>query len=372
MRKGSLVALALLVMLFFAWSGLGEDGYPKKITDSAGREVELEMPVERIIVQNGGAARALMALGAAEKVVGVADFIPKNPELYPLLKDKQVVGTWKSFDYELVGEIAKRGDTITPDIIVLCYYYKGMSFSIDSFEKGFAPFENITLIALDFTNPENITDSLYKLGVILGEEEKARKINEWRQEKIELVKSAVDGQPKPRVYIESGASKGLGELTAFGPDSGVGTLVKIAGGHNIAGALEEVFPKVSWEWVVSQNPDAILIWYSADSVGWEPAPSEDTVQLQRKLNEIIDRPGGGSISAVNSDRIHLCHSMILSGLENVVGLTYIAKLLHPDADLDPHEVWEEYTRIMGLDLPENRIFVYPPEEEQDSRVQSTD
>ncbi|MDM7935298.1 MAG: ABC transporter substrate-binding protein [Methanothrix sp.] len=227
-------------------------------------------------------------------------------------------------------------------------------------------------MALDFTNPENITDSLYKLGVILGEEEKARKINEWRKEKIELVKSAVDGQPKPRVYIESGASKGLGELTAFGPDSGVGTLVKIAGGHNIAGALEEVFPKVSWEWVVSQNPDAILIWYSADSVGWEPAPSEDTVQLQRKLNEIIDRPGGGSISAVNSDRIHLCHSMILSGLENVVGLTYIAKLLHPDADLDPHEVWEEYTRIMGLDLPENRIFVYPPVEEQDSRVQSTD
>lgn len=351
--------LATLIAIIFISIALANEGYPKKITDSAGREVEIKMPVERIIVQNGGAARALMALGAADKVVGVADFIPKNPELYPLLKDKQVVGTWKSFDYELVGEIAKRGDTIPPDIIVLCYYYKGMSFSIDSFEKGFAPFENITLIALDFTNPENITDSLYKLGVILGKEEKAREINEWRQKQIELVKSAAEGQPKPRVYIESGASKGLGELTAFGPESGVGTLVKIAGGHNIAGSLKEVFPKVSWEWVVSQNPDVILVWYSADSVGWEPVPSGDTVALERKLNEVLDRPGAASISAVKADRVYLCHSTILSGLENVVGLTYIAKLLHPDADLDPHETWEEYQKITGLDYPDDRIFVYP-------------
>ncbi|MEN3036556.1 MAG: ABC transporter substrate-binding protein [Candidatus Methanosuratincola petrocarbonis] len=350
--------IALLVCIFVS-NALGDEGYPKKIIDSAGREVEIKMPVERIIVQNGGAARAVMALGAADKVVGVADFIPKNPELYPQLKDKQVVGTWKSFDYELVGEMAKRGDTIVPDIVVLCYYYRGMSFSIDSFEKGFAPFENITLVALDFTNPENITDSMYKLGVILGEEEKATEINEWREKQIELVKSVVDGLPKPRVYIESGASKGLGELTAFGPESGLGTLVKIAGGYNIAESLEEVFPKVSWEWVVSQNPDAILVWYSADSVGWNLAPSKDTVELERKLNEILDRPGGASISAVSADRVYLCHSVVLSGLENVVGLAYIAKLLHPDADLNPNEIWEEYQRITGLDYPDDRIFVYP-------------
>ncbi|ABK14227.1 MAG: ABC transporter substrate-binding protein [Methanothrix sp.] len=358
MKLKSVLQVALLACILVS-TAHADEGYPRTIIDSAGREVEIKMPVERIIVQNGGAARALMALDAADKVVGVADFIPKNPELYPLLTDKQVVGTWKSFDYELVGEIAKRGDTITPDIIVLCYYYKGMSFSIDSFEKGFAPFENITLIALDFTNPENLTDSLYKLGVILGKEEKAREINEWRQKQIELVKSAVEGQPMPRVYIESGASKGLGELTAFGPESGMGTLVKIAGGDNIAGSLGEVFPKVSWEWVVSQNPDVILVWYSADSVGWEPSPSEDTVELERKLNEVLDRPGGASISAVNAERVFLCHSMMLSGLENVVGLAYIAKLLHPDADLDPHEIWEEYQRITGLDYPDDRIFVYP-------------
>ncbi|HOK58910.1 MAG TPA: ABC transporter substrate-binding protein [Methanothrix sp.] len=353
------VLMAALLVCVLVSTAPGDDVYPKKITDSSGREIEIKMPVERIIVQNGGAARAVMALGAADKVVGVADFIPKNPELYPSLKDKQVVGTWKSFDYELVGEIAKRGDTIVPDIVVLCYYYKGMSFSIDTFEKGFAPFKNITLVALDFTNPENITDSLYKLGVILGKEEKAREINEWRQKQIELIKSAVEGQPKPRVYIESGASKGLGELTAFGPDSGAGTLLKLAGGNTIAEPLKDVFPKVSWEWVVSQNPDVILVWYSADSLGWKPAPSGDTVKLEQKLNEILDRPGATSVGAVNAHRVYLCHSMILSGLENILGLSYMAKLLHPDADLDPTEVWNEYQRVTGLDYPDDRIFVYP-------------
>lgn len=117
MKLKSVLLIALLACILVS-TAHADEGYPRTIIDSAGREVEIKMPVERIIVQNGGAARALMALDAADKVVGVADFIPKNPELYPLLKDKQVVGTWKSFDYELVGEIAKRGDTITPDIIV--------------------------------------------------------------------------------------------------------------------------------------------------------------------------------------------------------------------------------------------------------------
>ncbi|OPY50466.1 MAG: Cobalamin-binding protein precursor [Methanosaeta sp. PtaU1.Bin060] len=361
MVKKMLFCLIMLAYIITTCGVFALDDYPKKIVDSAGREVEIKMPVERIIVQNGGAARALAALGAADKVIGVADFISKNPELYPLLKDRQVVGTWKSFDYELIGGIATKDDsnTIVPNIIVLCYYYNGMSFSIDSFEKGFAPFKNITLIALDFTNPDNITDSMHKLGSILDKEDTANEFIRWREEKMSQIESTVKGLPKPNVYIESSASKALGELTTFGPDSGFGIMVRRSGGYDIATPLKEGFPKVTWEWVVSQNPDVMLIWKSSDAVGWESEPSKDTVVLEEKINEVLDRPGSSSITAIKDGRVYLCHSMMLSGIDDVVGLAWLAKILHPEADVDPTEIWTEYQRITGFEYPDDRIFVYP-------------
>lgn len=130
MTKKKLMCLIMLIAyIAMVCSVFALADYPKKIVDSAGREVEIKMPVERIIVQNGGTARAVMALGDADKVIGVADFIPKNPELYPQLKDKQVVGAYDSFDYELIAGMAKgSSDYIAPNIIVLCYYYNGMAF----------------------------------------------------------------------------------------------------------------------------------------------------------------------------------------------------------------------------------------------------
>lgn len=217
----------------------------------------------------------------------------------------------------------------------------------------------MTIIALDFTNPENITESMHKLGTILDNEDTADEFNRWREEKMSQIELAVKGLPKPKVYIESGASNELGELTTFSPDSGVGILVKRAGGYNIATPLKEGFPKVTWEWVVSQNPDTMLIWKSSDTVGWELVPSKDTVELEDKMNEVFGRLGGSTITAVKNSRVYICHSMILSGIENVVGLARIAKILHPDAEIDPVEIWKEYQRITGFKYPDDRIFVYP-------------
>lgn len=362
MRKGSLVALALLVMLFIAWSGLGEDGYPRRLVDSAGREIEIRMPVERIVVQSGYAAEAVKALGAEDKIIGVTETIHNRPEIYPYLKDKQVVGTWNTFDYELIGEIARSGDTIVPDIIVICYSYgtsKGKSYAVDSFEKGFAPFQNITLIGLDFTNPENITDSMSKLGTILDREEEADSYNRWYMEKLSEIEDSVRDLPLKTVFIESGSSSGTSELTAYGSGSGFSSLVRLAGGINVADDIEDRFPKVSWEWVITQNPDVILKYRSADTLGWETGPSSDTVDLEKTRNEILGRAGAETVNAVKNNQVYLCFSEMLYGLDSPVGLAYMAKLLHPEADVDPEEIWEEYNRIMGLDPPDNRIFVYP-------------
>ena len=363
-KKMILILAALILQLSLAWAApAGEEaGYPRKIVDSAGREVVVDMPVQRIIVQSGYSAEAVAALGESDKIIGVTQTIHDRPEIYPMLKDKQVVGTWNSFDYEMIGELAKEGDKIVPNIIVLCYSYgtsSGKSYAVDSFEKGFAPFENISLIGLDFTNPENITDSMTKLGIILGREKEAEAYNKWYEEKTSQIKAAVAGLPLQKVYIESGSSTGTSELTVYGPGSGFASLVSLAGGLNIANKLSGKFPKVSWEWVITQNPDAILKYKSADTLGWEAGPSKDTIDLEKSRNEVLARAGADSISAVKNDRIYLCFSEMLYGLDNPAGLAYMARLLHPEADIDPQEIWKEYQRLMGSDFPDNRIFVYP-------------
>lgn len=363
-KKAILILAALILQLSLAWAAPTEEvsGYPRKIVDSAGREVVIKMPVERIIVQSGYSAEAVAALGESDKIIGVTQTIHDRPEIYPMLKDKQVVGTWNSFDSEMIGEIAREGDKIVANIIVLCYSYgtsSGKSYAVDSFEKSFAPFENISLIGLDFTNPENVTDSMTKLGIILGREKEAKAYNQWNEKKTSQIKSVVVGQPLQKVYIESGSSTGTSDLTVYGPGSGFAGLVSLAGGLNIANELSGKFPKVSWEWVITENPDVILKYKSADTLGWEVGPSRDTIDLDKSRNEVLARAGADSISAVKNDRVFLCFSEMLYGLDNPVGLAYMAKLLHPDADIDPREIWNEYQELMGSDFPENRIFVYP-------------
>jgi len=363
-----LIPIALMLCIFTAGAvqatAANDSAYPKTVVDSAGREVVIRMPVERIIVQSGYSAEAVEALGAADKIVGVTDTIHKRSEIYSALKDKQVVGTWNTFDYEMIGELARQEDTIVPNIVVLCYSYGasgGKSYAVDSFEKGFAPFKNITLIGLDFTNPENVTESMTKLGIILGKEKEAEAYSQWYEQKVSQIKSAVKGMPLKKVYIESGSSTGVSELTAYGAGSGFSSLVNMAGGYNIAKDLPEKFPKVSWEWVITQNPDVIMKYKSADTLGWEKGPSKDTLDLERSRNEILARAGAGNIAAVKNDRVFLCFSEMLYGLDNAVGLAWMAKLLHPEADINPDEIWNEYEELMNIDYPKGRIFVWPEE-----------
>jgi iron complex transport system substrate-binding protein len=365
-KKRILILVILILQLSITWAALAEEeaGYPRKIVDSAGREVVIKMPVERIIVQSGYSAEAVAALGESERIIGVTQTIHDRPEIYPLLKDKQVVGTWNSFDFEMIGELAKEEDKIVPNIIVLCYSYgtsSGKSYAVDSFEKGFAPFENISLIGLDFTNPENVTDSMTKLGIILGREKKAEAYNQWNREKTSQIKAAVAGLPLQKVYIESGSSTGTSDLTVYGPGSGFASLVSLAGGLNIANEMSGKFPKVSWEWVITKNPDAVLKYKSADTLGWEAGPSKDTIDLEKSRNEVLARAGADSISAVKNGRIFLCFSEMLYGLDNPVGLSYMAKLLHPEADINPGAICDEYQKIMGSSYPKDRIFIYPEE-----------
>ena len=355
----ALLALALMALLLAsAWAA----EYPLTITDSAGREVTFTQPIERLIVTSSDMAEAVVMLGAADKVVGITETIKNKGYYFPDLKGKQSVGKWNALDYEMIGEIARDGkDTIEPDILVIGYSYPDKSYGIYGVEKGLEPFENIKAVALEFNKPENITREIEILGQILGKEEQASDYINWYNQKMDSLRDAVQGMSLPKVYVEWSSSGG--DLSTLGPGSAFDQVLRAAKGYNIAGSLKEDYPKVDWEWVVTNNPDVIIKRQTQPTghtqIGWESAPSQEAIKLESIRNEILARSGASAISAAKSDRIYLMDWDIMNGLDQVVGATYLAKVLHPDADLNPEEVYREDLARLGLEYPEGRTMVYP-------------
>ena len=64
-------------------------------------------------------------------------------------------------------------------------------------------------------------------------------------------------------------------------------------------------------------------------------------------------------SAVKNDRIYIMDAYKLNGPDGVIGLTYVAKALHPEIDLDPGAVEREYFEKVGLEFPDTSISIYP-------------
>ena len=97
----------------------------------------------------------------------------------------------------------------------------------------------------------------------------------WHDERASEVESEVESAvadlDRPRVYLESGSSTGVGELTTFGAQSGSAMLLEKAGGENVV-KEELAYPNVDWEWVVSEPRRISRPNLGSMVTGWRPPP----------------------------------------------------------------------------------------------------
>lgn len=128
---------------------------------------------------------------------------------------------------------------------------------------------------------------------------------------------------------------------------------------NLAGELK-MYPKVSWEWVIDENPDVILRRQTSDKLGFDTTSAENMTAIKGLREEILARTGAENITAVKDGRVHVVFWSMLMGMDSVIGQAYLAKLFHPDIDLNPEEMYREYLEFLGIELPKDRAYVYPP------------
>ena len=321
------------------------------------------MPIQRIISLNTNSAEVVVMLNAVDKVVGVDDAEKEKSEMPEELKKKQTVGKWNDPDFEMIGQVARgSGDTIVPDIVVITYPEADKPYGAAACEKGLASFKNITVVGFKLSRPENMSEEITKLGILLNREKEAENYLEWYEGHKEKIKEAVQGKTFPRstlrfIILE----QDLVRCPLDGKGSAIYSQIKFAGGNNICSKIELMNPKVDWEWVTTMNPDVIVSLQNTTNIGWDRTPSADSVKLERVRNEILSRPGASTISAVKNNRVYVVSGSQFYGLDSIVGTAYFAKLFYPEVDLDPEQIYKEYLERMGVKYPEGRILIYPNE-----------
>ncbi len=333
----------------------GAGRYPLTITDSAGQTITIVKPIERIVVLSGGKLEAIRALGAAEKVVGIAESIKKDTVKFPELSKKPSVGKWKAYDIETIL-------ALKPDAVFVWASY----ITPEEIKQNELEAAGIKVIRLDFHKPETLREEILLLGKILDKEEEAEAYIEWHDKYINLVKervAAIPEEDRPKVFGEWGPGKKFGRRAIV--SGGMHGFITMAGGVNIAhGLVDKTVVDVETEWILAQNPDVYIKRQHGGVGGYA---TNDVTRMKKSYEEIINLPGFAEhVSAIRNKRVHIIDDDAISGLAYPVGVLYLAKWFHPDvfADIDPQgihqEMLDKFWPGFEFDVATQGAFVYPP------------
>jgi len=323
------------------------------VTDLAGRQVTVKVPVERIILQSsgsGGAFYTLFALegkDAPEKIVGWDPGLKKYRmwifqkfiEACPELENIPNVGSAKDLSVEQVI-------SLNPDVLIVpAYSWKSAKDVYDKVEQA-----GIPILTIDYHTEtlETHRESIMLLGKVLGREEKAQELVDFYEEQVNEVYSRLDeiDEPKPKVYVELGM-KGPSEYSNTYGDYMWGALIEKSGGINIAKGKIERWGPISPEYLLDANPDVIIItgsyWPGCPGsmrLGYYANPEES----RELLKAFTERPGWDTLSAVNNNRVYSIHHGLARDIWDFVAIQYMAKCFYPDVfeDLNPEENFKEF------------------------------
>lgn len=268
------------------------------LTDGVGRQVSLRGPVSKIISLAPSNTEILYALGAGPNVIGRDEFsdYPAAAKSLP-----SVGGSMGKYSLEEIT-------SLQPDLV--------LAASLNTPEQ-IKSLEDLKLNVFVLANPTTL-DGLYAnlatVGTLTGHTSEASKLVDSLKQRVKLVSDAaskVTGIPK--VFYELDATDPSKPWTA-GPGSFIDTLIKMAGGVNVAAAMKSDYAQFSQEDLIAANPDVILLGDSAYNV---------------TPDQVAKRPGWGSIKAVQENKVFTFDDNLVSrpGPRLVDGLETIYKIL---------------------------------------------
>ena len=344
MQKIFKVALFLMLISSFSFS---KEVILKDVLD---REVKLNLPIKRIAL--GFYYTDFLAVGgvkALDKVVGFSkavwtDWTPASWELYS--KTLPQLNSIADFGEVEVGTFSvEKVLSLKPDLLILAaWQYQVLEFDLEPIIEA-----NIPIIVLDY-NKEKVelhAKSTELLGVITGEEKRAKELIDFYKNTANEVASRIEKAqlPKPKIYIEFG-NKGPNETGfTYGKDMW-GALIDLAGGENIAAPFVKQWAPINPEQVIVSKPDVIMIAgreteLKKNQEAMVMGFNIDEKEALKRLEAYKNRPGWSALPAIKNNKLYGLYMGASRTLADAAMIQYIAKALYPSLfeDIDPIQTY---------------------------------
>ncbi len=265
------------------------------VTDDAGRAFTLQKPATRIVSLAPAQTEMVYAVGAGDRVVGVSDFCD-----YPQdAKDVDKVGDFANPNVEKII-------SLKPDLVLA-------ASGVQSDAAARLDELNVPVVVLDPATLDGVFEDLEKLGLLVGEQAKAKALVDSLHAVAKDVETRISGRQRLKVFFEI-YSKPL--MTA-GKGTLIEDLVRRAGGANIGSSAGVGYPEFSQEVLITEDPDVYIAVAGA----------------QAEPGDIAKRPAYNQLTAVKEGRVFVIEDnlVVRSGPRALQGLRQIAAFLHPDA-----------------------------------------
>lgn len=344
-----------IICLFFSLVFLEKNTYSNELqqqeknnkitfTDLSNRKIEIDGPINRIFL--GFYEESYLAVAENfNKVVSIskgewADFFNDQYNAY----EKQMPELDKIIDTGSIYKGSFSMETLLnskPQVaIVAPFQYETLAENIDKLEKS-----GIKVIVIDYNSQtlENHIKSTKILGKITGNENRAEElIRNYENALIEVKERVENIKNRKRVYVELG-NLGADQIGNSYGNYLWGSLIKLAGGNNIAENKIDSYGPLSPEYILTSNPDAIFFaganWANDAGdrvlIGFNISPE----QTWKRLAPYTKRTGWKKLNAIKNGEIYAVNHGGLRSIYDYVYVQYIAKSLYPELfkDIEPKE-----------------------------------
>ena len=208
----------------------------------------------------------------------------------------------------------------------------------------------IKVVVIDYNSQtlEKHMQSTRILGKITGFNKRAEELALNYEKALKDVETKVANiHPKKRVYVELG-NLGAKEIGNSYGNYLWGSLVKLAGGQNVAEGKVESYGALDPEYILSVNPEMILFAgsrWSNDAgervlMGFGVNPKETS----KRLKPYLERVGWNKLDAVKNVQVFAVDHGGLRSIYDYVYVQFIAKCLYPKVfkDMNPEKNLEEF------------------------------
>ncbi|MBI1827215.1 MAG: ABC transporter substrate-binding protein [Planctomycetes bacterium] len=261
---------------------------------------------KRIITLAPNTAEIVCELGACDRIIGVSRYC-----IYPSeIRSRPRIGGFSDPDIERI--IA-----LQPDLLVL----RGR---IESLER-LADEQHIALYHDETDTLAGIEKCVHEVGDLLGCSKQAATVNSAFRQRLDEIRKRVKDLGRTRVLLTVSREPGrIANLLTTGRGTFLDEAIEVAGGINVFGHLDMLYPQVSPEAIIAAQPE-VIIELMPDTM---LSPS-----IERELKTQWSHMD--SLPAVVNDRIYFLNdeNCLIPSPRYTAIIDKISRLLHPEARL---------------------------------------